>query len=140
VSENGVIFILTLQQKCPVVLCSKVNGWHVCLLEYLAKLPRYANDGVSTLSSKRENENVIHRRPLIIPADRVTGFGRIFTNWMIVYFGQFLHGKIMYEFGPKIGWATFWAISSQTHLVTLLTSKIGSNFFAITFDLRHEEL
>jgi hypothetical protein len=25
----------------------------------------------------------------------------------------------MYLFGQKMGWITFWAISSQTHLVTL---------------------
>jgi hypothetical protein len=27
--------------------------------------------------------------------------------------------KVMHSFGPKTGWATFWAIFSQTHLVTL---------------------
>jgi hypothetical protein len=28
--------------------------------------------------------------------------------------------KVMYSFWPKMGWATFWAIFLQTHLVTLV--------------------
>jgi hypothetical protein len=27
--------------------------------------------------------------------------------------------KVMHEFSPKNGWATFWEMFSQTHLVTL---------------------
>jgi hypothetical protein len=34
--------------------------------------------------------------------------------------------KLMYLFGQNMGWATFWAIFTQTHLVTLVTD---SSFF-----------
>jgi hypothetical protein len=33
----------------------------------------------------------------------------------------------------KIAWATFWAIFSQTHLVTLLASQHSSATFITTF-------
>jgi hypothetical protein len=34
------------------------------------------------------------------------------------------HGSVYALFvNPKMGWATFWAIFSQTHLVTLLGGK-----------------
>jgi hypothetical protein len=59
--------------------------------------------------------------------------GRIFALWAVVYFGQFLKYyrnsshfratfskvKNMYLFWQKKVRATFWAIFSQTHLVTL---------------------
>jgi hypothetical protein len=32
--------------------------------------------------------------------------------------------KIMYLFWQKIGWATFWANFSQTHLVTLMSGYL----------------
>jgi hypothetical protein len=38
-------------------------------------------------------------------------------------------GYVCIHFGEKIGWATFWAIFSQTHLVTLAVThdrRIGS--------------
>jgi hypothetical protein len=60
--------------------------------------------------------------------------GRVFADWAIVYFGllfenyksrpnywaTFFHGETC----EKTGWATVWAISSQTHLVTLSTPHI----------------
>jgi hypothetical protein len=58
--------------------------------------------------------------------------GRIFTYWVIVYFEQFFEkDKRNTKFGQvcplvkvvyyltKMGWAPFWAIFPQTHLVTL---------------------
>jgi hypothetical protein len=59
--------------------------------------------------------------------------GRIFAYCVTVCFGQFFENKRnsrhfwntfftvkMYSnFGEKMGWASFWAIFSQTHLVTL---------------------
>jgi hypothetical protein len=36
-------------------------------------------------------------------------------------------------FSSKKGWATFWAIFSQTHLVTLLLNKKGENNFSDRF-------
>jgi hypothetical protein len=55
------------------------------------------------------------------------------ANWEIVYFGQFLfslksstkfwatyfHGKSCIK--SKMGWATFWALFSKKHPVTLLS-------------------
>jgi hypothetical protein len=60
--------------------------------------------------------------------------GRFFEQRVNVYFGQFLFSEVAQNFGlclfflgnldyivlTKVGWATFWAIFSQTHLVTLL--------------------
>jgi hypothetical protein len=61
--------------------------------------------------------------------------GRFFAYWAIVYFGRFIdtdrsgpsfcafpHGSGHVLFLTKHGWATFWANSSQTHLVTLPTN------------------
>jgi hypothetical protein len=56
--------------------------------------------------------------------------GRIFPYWVTVYFGRFLRNyrskflvtvpvKFVYLFLKKTGWAAFWAIFSQAHLVTL---------------------
>jgi hypothetical protein len=36
--------------------------------------------------------------------------------------------KVMRSFFTKMLWATFWAIFSQTHLVTLTAGLIGPNF------------
>jgi hypothetical protein len=62
--------------------------------------------------------------------------GRIFAQWVIVYFGQLLENyrsiphvsgyfipwiSLGIHFDKKTGWATFWAIFSQTHLVTLVS-------------------
>jgi hypothetical protein len=59
--------------------------------------------------------------------------GLIFTYWAIVYSGQFLFNFrrspnyfstviscCVFNFDKKIGGATFWAIFSQTYLVTLV--------------------
>jgi hypothetical protein len=61
-----------------------------------------------------------------------------FGNWVIVYvlravyrklqkyannFVYFFHGKIYLLILTKMGWATFWATSSQTYLVTLVTMR-----------------
>jgi hypothetical protein len=61
--------------------------------------------------------------------------GRIFAYWVILYSGHFLknyrsgqhfwaslfHGEHYASiFGKKMRWARIWAISAQTHLVTLL--------------------
>jgi hypothetical protein len=60
--------------------------------------------------------------------------GRIFASSAIVYFGQsfencpssahlgflFPRLKLCNDFDKKKHWATFWAILSQTHLVTLI--------------------
>jgi hypothetical protein len=35
--------------------------------------------------------------------------------------------KFQHNFGEKMGWAAFWAIFSQTHLVTLIKSYIGKS-------------
>jgi hypothetical protein len=44
---------------------------------------------------------------------RITEEGEMF--WLLFASVKFLH-----LFGQNMGWATFWAIFSQTHLVTLL--------------------
>jgi hypothetical protein len=66
--------------------------------------------------------------------------GRIFAQWVIAYFGQFIENDrnsphywatyfqrlgVCLKFGKKLGWAVFWATFSQTHLVTL---AIGDPF------------
>jgi hypothetical protein len=61
--------------------------------------------------------------------------GRIFTHWVIIYFGQFFLMIEVARFGntffhekgcalilTKMGWASFWVIFSQVHLVTLLVT------------------
>jgi hypothetical protein len=67
---------------------------------------------------------------LLSASDRI---GRIFADWTSVYFGElflklqkkptllyyFLRSKIYVVMLTKMCWATFWAIFSQTHLVTL---------------------
>jgi hypothetical protein len=59
--------------------------------------------------------------------------GRIFAFLRMIFFGQFFKNyrsrpnfwllfsalKITHVFLAKMGWATVWAILSQTHLVTL---------------------
>jgi hypothetical protein len=64
--------------------------------------------------------------------------GRIFAHWAIVFFGQFfehyrsspnfpatfIHKKVAYKFWQK-QLDTFWAIFSQTHLVTLKPISFG---------------
>jgi hypothetical protein len=68
--------------------------------------------------------------------------GRIFAHWAIVYFGQFFendrrslnflatffHDENFVFSLTEIGCATFWAILSQTHLVTLLADNGTENF------------
>jgi hypothetical protein len=65
--------------------------------------------------------------------------GRIFAQWAIVYFGLFFENYIeqptflgyffqklnlcMHYYWQKMGWATFCAMFSLTHLVTLLTGN-----------------
>jgi hypothetical protein len=65
--------------------------------------------------------------------------GRIFNQWVIVYFGQwfenyktiahfwatFFHATyhLCINFDKKIGWATFWAIFSQNNPGTLFPSS-----------------
>jgi hypothetical protein len=39
--------------------------------------------------------------------------------------------RVMNKFSTKIGWAIFWAIFSQTHLVTLFESNWAVNFGAM---------
>jgi hypothetical protein len=52
--------------------------------------------------------------------------------------GYFYIEKVMHEFGPKMGWATSWAIFSQTHPVTLDQVITIFNFFkSITFSQVH---
>jgi hypothetical protein len=64
--------------------------------------------------------------------------GRICAYWAYVYYGQFFdnyrssanfwaffHGTNYTSILAKIGWATFWAILSRTHLVTLSPSFIS---------------
>jgi hypothetical protein len=62
--------------------------------------------------------------------------GRIFAHWALVVFGQlfenyrsspyfwaiFPRKKLCIDFNKKWVWATFWAIFSQTHLVTLVST------------------
>jgi hypothetical protein len=63
--------------------------------------------------------------------------GIFFAHWEIVSFGQFCEN---YKSSPnfwanffrrksnldkKMGWATFWAIFAQTHLVTLIEEKFS---------------
>jgi hypothetical protein len=86
--------------------------------------------------------------------------GRIFAYWVIVYNGsfmkityyiarlvwQFFNGNSRVNFDTKMSWATFWAILSQTHLVTLTGREARthtrqnicfvSNFGAIKIDFR----
>jgi hypothetical protein len=63
-------------------------------------------------------------------AGRVTGFGEFFAYVAIVGIFKnykstpnllplYYHGKKHVLILKKLGWATFWAIFSQTHLVTL---------------------
>jgi hypothetical protein len=37
--------------------------------------------------------------------------------------GYFFHGEVNVLFFTKMGWAIFWAICSQAHVVTLLEGK-----------------
>jgi hypothetical protein len=46
--------------------------------------------------------------------------------WLVIEAARILEPlasavKVMHSFCQKMGWATFWAIFSQTHLATLLT-------------------
>jgi hypothetical protein len=64
---------------------------------------------------------------------RVTRLGEIFAYWAIVFLGHFLNDKsspklrLLFSMEKKfctnfekMSWATFWAIFSQSHLVSLL--------------------
>jgi hypothetical protein len=42
----------------------------------------------------------------------------------MLFLATFFHGKDYVLYCQKMGWATFWAIFSQTHLVTLLVSAM----------------
>jgi hypothetical protein len=59
---------------------------------------------------------------------------KIFVYWSIVFLGQFFKTtysvtqyfgllistvQVLYKFRQKVGWAIFWAIFSQTRLVTM---------------------
>jgi hypothetical protein len=71
------------------------------------------------------------------PRGRVTILGEVSPIGSTIYFEQLLEitkvfpifglrfssVKVMHSFWQQIGWATFLAISSQTHLVTLLRGK-----------------
>jgi hypothetical protein len=69
--------------------------------------------------------------------------GRFFAYWATVYFVRFLilqsyigtpHFGILFSAAkvmPKMGWATFWAIFSQTQPVTLLLTSSRSVFFSL---------
>jgi hypothetical protein len=70
-----------------------------------------------------------------IEVNRVTRFLRIFGFWASVYFKNcllnyrssptFMDGKVHNEVNvTKMGWATFWAIFSQTDLVALKRSRL----------------
>jgi hypothetical protein len=48
--------------------------------------------------------------------------------------------EFKHKFGQKIGWATFWMIFSQTHLVTLLLNKPLSKNGAFTPPLPRQKL
>jgi hypothetical protein len=65
--------------------------------------------------------------------------GRIFASWARVYLENVLESylsgtylgllfswdkQLSVNFDKKMGWATFWAILSQTHLVTLVNVMI----------------
>jgi hypothetical protein len=62
--------------------------------------------------------------------------GRIYTHWVIVY-GQcfetywsspnFFQGNNSVWKLSKMSWATFWAIFSRTHLVTLVVTNVNRN-------------
>jgi hypothetical protein len=59
-------------------------------------------------------------------SDQGDQIGRFFSNWAIVFFEQFfenynssLHFGILFSSDKELFWATFWAIFSQTHPVTL---------------------
>jgi hypothetical protein len=68
----------------------------------------------------------------MLPSPQGDQIGRIFAHWAIVFFGQLLKitevaqifdallfkGERYKLILRKTGWATFWAIFSQTHLVT----------------------
>jgi hypothetical protein len=47
---------------------------------------------------------------------------------------RFSTDKVMYYFRQNMGWATYWATSSQTHLVTLLLNN------ALGFELNGSKL
>jgi hypothetical protein len=56
---------------------------------------------------------------------------RIFDHWVTIYSGRYFQNfrssplfsmvQVMYRIWQKMGWATFWAIFSQAHPVTLCT-------------------
>jgi hypothetical protein len=51
----------------------------------------------------------------------IVGFGQVFENFRISphFCALFPKYKLCINFGKKISWATFWAIFSKSHLVTL---------------------
>jgi hypothetical protein len=71
-------------------------------------------------------------REALVQGDQI---GRILAHWVGFYFGQVFKNyirsphfglllcvvKALNYFRQKVGWALFWAIFSQTHLVTLLS-------------------
>jgi hypothetical protein len=63
--------------------------------------------------------------------------GRIFAYWAIVYFEHyfwatyFLHGKKCVFILTEKDWATFWALFSQTHLVTLDKGLASADAFQL---------
>jgi hypothetical protein len=73
------------------------------------------------------------RSPVSVVENQGDQIGRIFAFWAIIWLqntlsyrsrpmfgGTFFHGKINVSVLTKIGWATFWAICTQTNPVTLL--------------------
>jgi hypothetical protein len=85
---------------------------------------------LTTLGHRAASSLLCRRLVANLQGDQI---GRIFTQWAIVYFGLLLITEVALNFGQlfwysnnfvlkvtKMSLATFWAIFSQTHLVTLL--------------------
>jgi hypothetical protein len=60
-----------------------------------------------------------------LPLGRFFALGSSFENDRSsqYFWAAFSTVKAMYKFGQKTGWAAFWAILSQNHLVTLMASS-----------------
>jgi hypothetical protein len=61
----------------------------------------------------------------IVACWEILFFGQLFCKWQMQHksLGYFFHGEVNVLFFTKMGWAIFWAICSQAHVVTLLEGK-----------------
>jgi hypothetical protein len=68
----------------------------------------------------------------------------LYSVFLITYLAQILGllfslEKVMYYFRQKMGWATTWAKSSQTHLITLVAEPSATHSFSFQRQLLSRE-